>query len=421
MSLNPYFSSQELLESIFEHAVDGIVLINSWGIILQVNPAAARLFGYEAEELSGQNISLLMPEPDQTAHDGYLRNYHQTGRKKIIGIGREVNGLRKDGGIFPFKLSVSELWINNLRVYLGIIHDITEQKQAQQRTVKMNEELERRIAQRTEKLAEVVNKLLETNESLKQEIKERQEIEAQLLVQQEEVRKALEKERELSELKSRFVSMASHEFRTPLSTILSSIALVSRYETTEGQEQRLKHIQRIKSAVNNLTNILNDFLSLSKLEEGKVEHKPQNFDLELCVREVLEEMQVFAKLGQVFDYQHDHDQNLVYLDDRMFKNVMINLLSNAVKYSGENTRIEIRTQIRQGHLSLSVKDQGIGIPAEEQEMLFERFFRAKNVTNIQGTGLGLNIVKKYLDLMNGSIRFESTEGQGTTFFVEIPV
>ena len=421
MALLPNLSSHDLLNAIFETAVDGIILINSQGLIQQVNPAAAQLFGYQAEELIEQNVSVLMPQPQRREHDGYIHNYEHTGTKKIIGIGREVQGLRKNGSLFPFKLSVSEIWINQSRIYTGIIHDISEQKNAQLRIEKMNEELEQRIEERTEKLAEVVNQLLHTNESLKQEIQERQEIEAQLRENQLEVQKALEKERELSELKSRFVAMASHEFRTPLSTVLSSISLIARYETTEAQTQRLRHIQRIKSAVNNLTNILNDFLSLSKLEEGKIQHQPEEFNLRQCVSEVIEEMQVFAKAGQTFEYQALGGCEWVCLDERLFKNILINLLSNAVKYSQENQIIYLETQGQNQTLRLKVQDQGIGIPEEEQTLMFERFFRAKNATNIQGTGLGLNIVKKYLDLMGGNINFESKEGQGTIFEVQIPI
>ncbi|MDP5171155.1 MAG: ATP-binding protein [Bacteroidia bacterium] len=231
-----------------------------------------------------------------------------------------------------------------------------------------------------------------------------------------EIRNALSKEKQLNELKSRFISMASHEFRTPLSAILSSVSLISRYPLTEEQPKRDKHIARIKSNVTNLTGILDDFLSLSKLEEGKVESNPVWFDLPSFVFEVSEEMNGVAKMGQTFEVSHSGDRE-VWLDKRLLKNILINLISNATKYSSTPSQIEIMSRVQTGYIVLTVKDHGIGIPEEEQVHLFERFYRANNATNIQGTGLGLNIVQKYVSLMDGSVEFQSKLGEGTTFNV----
>lgn len=237
---------------------------------------------------------------------------------------------------------------------------------------------------------------------------------------EKEIRRALQKEKELNELKSRFVSMASHEFRTPLSTILSSVSLAEKYVAPEDSEKREKHFNRIKSSVRNLTSILNDFLSLDKLEAGKVENNPVEFDLKEFATELAEEMQAVAKTGQRVNYKHTGKQTIVNLDRNILKNILNNLLSNAIKYSPEHSEIFFNSIIEKNKLKINIADKGIGIPEEEKQHLFERFFRAKNALNIGGTGLGLNIVKKYTDLLGGEIGFESECGKGTVFTVSIP-
>lgn len=214
-------------------------------------------------------------------------------------------GQRKDGTTFPCLLSVSKIDLGDRKLFAGLIHDLTKQKEAEQHIKNLNTELEKRVEERTEKLVEVVNKLLSTNDTLKKEIQERKAVEAALKKSQIEVKKALEKERELNELKSRFVSMASHEFRTPLSTILTSASLIGRYNEPGTEDKREKHINRIKSAVGNLTGILNDFLSLSKLEEGRFENVPETFDLKELVLKTVDEIKMITKPNQNIIYKHD--------------------------------------------------------------------------------------------------------------------
>ena len=237
---------------------------------------------------------------------------------------------------------------------------------------------------------------------------------------------ALNKERELNELKSRFVSMASHEFRTPLATILSSVNLVNRYAENENTEGIAKHVGRIRNSVRNLTSILNDFLSLEKLEQGKIAFTPEEFSICDLSRSVVDEMGEMAKSGQLIELNCCPDGetctggSVSGLDPQLIRNILFNLLSNAIKYSTENATITVVINIGES-LIISVQDQGIGIPKNEQQHLFERFFRAKNATNIQGTGLGLNIVQKHVDLMNGNIDFNSVIDKGTTFKITLPI
>jgi PAS domain S-box-containing protein len=236
---------------------------------------------------------------------------------------------------------------------------------------------------------------------------------------EEKAKAALVKERELSELKSKFVSLASHEFRTPLSTVLSGAGLIDRYADL-GQVDKIKqHASRIKDNVKALTGILNDFLSLGKLEEGHVKPQAHEINIKDLFAGVADEMREIAKPGQTIEYYHNGSE-LAMTDAQVVRNISINLISNAIKYSPEGCPITLSCQIDKDSISFQVTDMGIGIPEQDQNKLFERFFRAKNASNIQGTGLGLNIVKRYVDIMNGQITFESTLGRGSTFSVVIP-
>ncbi|MDW3195162.1 MAG: PAS domain S-box protein [Cytophagales bacterium] len=235
---------------------------------------------------------------------------------------------------------------------------------------------------------------------------------------QDEVQQNLAKEKELNELKSRFVSMASHEFRTPLSTILSSVSLIGKYPD-DAREKRQKHILRIKSAIANLTNILNDFLSIGRLEEGKVDPTFETVDLTALIHETREEIEPSLKGGQELVCECKEGIE-IWSDPRLLKNVFLNLLSNASKYSDENQQVMVACVDRGSYLDMTIQDFGNGIPKAEQSNIFTRFFRAGNVTNIQGTGLGLYIVKNYLTMLGGEISFKSEEDKGTSFFLKLP-
>ena len=235
-----------------------------------------------------------------------------------------------------------------------------------------------------------------------------------------EMLNALKKERELGELKSRFVSMASHEFRTPLSTILSSANLIARQNEPGKEEQRLKNVERIRSSVKNLVGILDEFLSLGRLEEGKVSVKPEAFDLVAFMEAIVQELQHAQKPGQQVRIATSQTSIPVTLDKQFIRNIFLNLLSNALKYSPEGKPVDITLEALEKQVRIQIADQGVGIPQDEHKHLFDLFFRARNATNIQGTGLGLPIVKKYIDLMQGDIAVESQVEQGTTFTVTLP-
>ena len=236
-----------------------------------------------------------------------------------------------------------------------------------------------------------------------------------------EMFKALKKERELGELKSRFVAMASHEFRTPLSTILSAANLIARQNGPDNENERLKNVERIRSSVKNLVDILNEFLSLGRLEEGKVSANNEVFDLVEFMKTIVQELQHAQKPGQEVHISSAQPEMQVNLDKQFVRNIFLNLLSNALKYSPEGKPVDIILTTQARAVCVKIKDQGVGIPEDEHKHLFDLFFRARNATNIQGTGLGLPIVKKYIDLMQGDITVESQLDKGTTITVTLPL
>ncbi|MDB5203305.1 MAG: histidine kinase [Ferruginibacter sp.] len=389
-----------LVKAVIEHAIDGIITIGDRGLIESINPAACVLFGYNADEVIGENISVLMPEPDSHRHDQYLERYQRTNDPHMIGIGREVQGLKKDRSVFPFRLALSEVQYSGRVIYTGFIHDLSREKIAEQKLKEYSALLEAQVEERTISLS---NSLAELQKA------------------KDIVSNSLEKEKELSQLKSRFVSMASHEFRTPLSSVQLSASLIAKYAGNNSNENISKHVEKIKSAVNNLTGILNDFLLHEKLDAGKVEPAYAEFDLVKLGEEITEEMQLVSKQDQHIIYQHTGETHVVKLDQYLLKNCIINIISNAIKYSGEQTFIEFNTEITAVLLTVVVRDYGIGIPQEDHRYLFEPFFRAHNTGSIPGTGLGLNIVKRYAGLMNGKIDFQSSENNGTSFTFTFPL
>lgn len=370
----------------YKHALDEsaiVAITDQKGIIKHVNNNFCKISKYSREELLGQDHRII--------NSGYhskefIRNLWVTIANGKIWRG-ELRNKAKDGTYYWVDTTIVPFLDEQGKPYqyLAIRSDITQRKEAEEQLLQINEDLEIKVRERTLELTY-----------------------------------ALEKEKELNEMKSRFVSIASHEFRTPLSAILSSTSLVEHYTNPEQEEKRKKHIDRIKSSVRNLTSILDDFLSLEKLEQGKVEAHNSEFNLKEFIEDGVEEMEGMSKRKhQKVNFKYEGEEE-VYQDKKILRNVMLNLLSNAVKYSPEGKEIHVSVTVLDGKVRLSVRDEGIGIPEEAQKNLFDKFFRAKNATNIQGTGLGLNIVKRYVELLDGTIGFTSKENMGTTFTVEFP-
>ncbi|GAB2553552.1 PAS domain-containing sensor histidine kinase [Spirosoma areae] len=231
----------------------------------------------------------------------------------------------------------------------------------------------------------------------------------------------LVRERELNELKSNFVTLASHEFRTPMGTILSSASLIGRYDGPDDGEKRERHVQRIKSAVHGLTGLLNDFLSLSQMEQSTLHGRPHPLNIITFCQEIIDDMQALIKPRQRVVYTHRSGEPAISLDGQMLKNILINLLVNASKYSADGKEIELTTTVLDNQLWLTVRDEGIGIPDADKDKLFINFFRARNVNHVAGTGLGLYVVKRYVDLLGGLVTFTSQLDSGTVFTIQLPV
>ncbi len=355
------------LKNIWDHAEAIIFVTDKNGIIQMFNPTAERYLGYQADEvIYRESPEIFYDKEIQSPRTNKQPSLFALSAKKALS-GASYEGeavyVKKNGARFPVSFTLTAMRNKDTDVdgYLGIAIDISERKRAET-----------------------------------------------------ELRLALEKEKELSELKSRFVSLASHEFRTPLSTVLSSAYLISKYTEAEDHSKREKHVQRIISSLNMITDIMNDFLSVGKIEEGKIQVRYSNFNIGQYIEHTISELNGLLKKGQHIMFSHE-GENTVTLDPALLKHIILNLLSNAIKFSPEDTLIEISCRVAPKTILLSVKDRGLGISEEDQQHLFERFFRGTNVTNIQGTGLGLHIVSKYAELMTGSVHCRSTLGSGTEF------
>ena len=393
-------------EALFDFATMAIIVANEKGDIVMANQFARTLFGY-GEDMLEKKVEDLIPMRFRQKHVHYREKYNAKPVNRSMGQNMDLNAVRKTGEEFPVEVSLGYYNFGDEKFVIAYIIDISRRKEIDEMMVQQKDDLEKsnkEIEQLNEELEEkVITRTRELKDTLIALEESKLELEA-----------ALDKEKELSDLKSRFVSMASHEFRTPLSTILSSASLVAKYKLAEEQDKRDKHIQRIRSAVSNLTDILNEFLSIGIIEEGRVQASLSSFNIKEQVQLVCNEMRTILKPGQKFNYIHKGKTG-VYLDLSLLRNVLINLLSNAIKFSFENSVIDIVTEVNEKDILIIVKDYGLGIPEEDRKHLFERFFRAQNVTNIQGTGLGLHIVSKYVELLNGDIEVETELEKGTQF------
>jgi PAS domain S-box-containing protein len=408
----PATQGYEHLLSLFENATEGIILTNNTGNISLVNPAAEKMFGYKCDEIIGQPIEILIPQEFKAHHHQLRAGFYQNPSNRSMGHNRDLYGRRKDGSKLPVEVSLSHYKKEGELFVIAFIVDITQRKEIETGMKRQQAELER-----------ISNEIRKLNADLELKVEERTMILKEALQKleqsQTELSEALNKEKLLNEIKSRFVSMASHEFRTPLSTVLSSAVLLSKYTQTDDQTKRNRHIDKIKGSVKHLNDILEDFLSLGKLDEGKVESQISELDLNQCILDTVDEMKAFLKKDQYFEQSYA-GENLIHSDKNLLRNIIINLVSNAIKFSGEGTKVSVSTIVNDGTAEIKVQDEGIGIGEEDQAHLFSTFFRGGNAMNIQGTGLGLHIVKRYADLLGGSVNLKSQLDKGTVITISIP-
>lgn len=342
---------------------------------ISANYGAQKNIGYTLEEL------LMMTPVDIKPNYSESKFREEIGlltKENIEKIEFETIHQRKSGSTYPVNIHLQRSKLGNRDVYVSIILDITEQKN-------YTEKLEKTVEMRTE-----------------------------------ELQTALAAEKELNELKTKFLSMVSHEFKTPLSSILTSTMLLNKYKLTEQQDKREKHLNIITDKVQYLNTILNDFLSVEKLEKGKINYKFTSFKLSKVLNEVIYNANMLLKDGQQINYPENIDDISLYQDEKILELILSNLIYNAIKYSSENTIIDINISQNETTTIFKVKDNGIGIPEKDQKNIFNRYFRAENALLMQGTGIGLNIVKYHLDNLGGTISFKSVQNQGSTFIIELP-
>ena len=405
-ALQQHAESEAHLRAVFDHALDALITIDAHGTVQSFNPAAQRIFGWQADEVIGRNVKMLMPAPDHEQHDGYLHNYLGGGSPRIIGIGRLVTGRRKDGSLVPLELGVSEMMVKGHRLFSGIMRDMTERRRAEQALLEERAQLEQRVNERTLVLTQ-------TNAALQEEINERKRVETELMAAREQALQA-------ADAKAAFLANMSHEIRTPMNAVIGMTALLE--DTTLDGEQR-SYVQTIHTSGDALLSTINDILDFSKTESGMLELEQRPFEVGVCIEEAFDILAPRAA-DKGIDLLYEVVDNVPHWivgDSTRLRQVIVNLLSNAVKFTDNGevclTASVLRRDPDHVQLRFAVRDTGIGIPQHHQEHLFKAFSQGDTSTTRKygGTGLGLAISARLVRMMGGEIRVESEERKGSTF------
>lgn len=369
---------------------------------LAVNDFAVDHYGYSKEEFLSMTIRDIRPNEDLD----YLEHVLKSSSGQIRKVAN-VRHSKKDGSIIDVEITAHPIEFEKHEAMLVISFDISELKKIESELEKHKSHLEELVKNRTEEL-DVTNKELIHEVELKNEAEKRLEI-------------SLAKEKELSELKSRFISTASHEFRTPLTTVLSSAQLIEKYFDRWNKEKIFEYLEKITNSTNSLTKLMDDVISINRAEAGKLSLNPVKVNLKKMCQRIIEgsQLHLTESHGLSFIYKPNGDEFLA--DEKQVELIIQNLISNAIKYSPNGGKIGLTIDYVDGNINIIVIDEGLGIPQEDIPKLFEPFHRSKNVEDIQGTGLGLSIVKHAVDLYNGTIKVESVLGKGTKFIVSLPV
>src|SRR5579862_1390322 len=318
-------------EALFNHATIGIVITNKKGEIININKYAETQFGYVKEEVIGKTVDVFVPSKIHAVHHKHREGFYRDPVPRRMGEGRDLFAQKKDGSEFPVEISLSNYEINGEIFVIAFIIDITIRKKSEEIALEQKNELERVTIEIKKLNAELENKVDYRTRMLREKLTE-------LEKSKDELNQALEKEKELNELKSRFVTTASHEFRTPLSTILSSSFLLEKYNDINEPAKREKHIERIKAAVGDMKEILEDFLSLGKLEEGILKADMQAIppgELLNEISKIIADLKLMLKQGQKLKFEEKISDE-VFVDRQLLKHIVINLINNAIKFSGEN-------------------------------------------------------------------------------------
>ena len=397
----------------FDSLIEGLCIANEAGEIVMNNSACEEIFGYAKGELIGQSIDILIPETHRNVHHYHFESYFQHPRKFKKGKGREFFGRHKNGEMLDLEIGLNFFEYEGKRYAKALISEIGTRKRKVSEIKESNRRLESEVDRRTQLLTKAVSELERANFLLKEEINER-------IRAEENAKRAFEKEKELSQMQAKFLSMVSHEFKTPLSGILTSASLVEKYNQNNLNERIGSHVATIKNLVLQLNDILDDFLFLENSETGRYEFTGSRFMICDLIRKIVSDAGALLKPGQKFNIISCKKPVYVVQDRKVVDIILRNILYNAIKYSPANSKIQIKIRINDS-VHIEIRDEGIGIPEEAKEHIFKRFYRAKNVLHIQGTGIGLNIVRRHLLRMKGSIEIKSKENEGTTVAVTMPV
>jgi PAS domain S-box-containing protein len=363
-------NSKRRLEAILDNLVDGIITFDEHGIIHSLNPAGAYIFGYDRNEIIGQNVRRLIPDLDETNGDEQLVNF----LTRLGAMGDEINGRRQDGSLFPMYFAISKIELDGRPVFSAIIQDFTERKYLEEQ-----------------------------------------------LWDKARLNVALEKERELRDLKNSFISMMSHDLRTPLASIRLANSMLKTYGDRTTEAEKRESYDTIEAQVEYLAELINDVMTISRTDFTGTELEAEVIDLETYCRDVIEEIQLAYRMQCCIEFTGTNQRVEARIDKKLIRRALTNLLTNAIKYSPEGSPIDVSLTRDQSDAVIRISDHGIGIPENDLKRLFEPFHRASNVGKIQGTGLGLAITKQAVDLHGGAITAESKLGEGTTFMVRLPV
>jgi PAS domain S-box-containing protein len=384
----------------------GIVILDAQQHIIETNESIVRMFGYKTKELHQLHLQVLFSDDYKIQLENQLKGFLNQRLQKQKERNLTIYGAHKSKSMFPVEVSLNIFKLCDKEYIMALVTDISARKEQEVKLSNLNAEFEQKILLRTKELNETISQL---------------EHENMLRVDAEkDTNIAFRKERELNKLKTNFLSLVSHEFKTPLSGILTSTILLRKYNLAEQQEKRDKHIQTITDKVQYLNNILNDFLSLEKLETGNVNYNLSTFELGKVMKEVVSNANILLKEGQTINYPDHIDEISLLQDEKIIELTLSNLIHNAIKYSSENSVIAIKVSQDLDITTLEIIDDGIGIPKIDQKNIFNRYFRAENALLTEGTGIGLNISKTHIENLGGSINFESEENKGTTFTISIP-
>lgn len=404
----------EIFNILFEAIPEGVIIVDHNQRITSVNASAEKMFGYSKGELLHEFINILIPVKYQTTHKKHFSYFIKRNNQNYSRRGIYLFGIKKSGEEFPIQFSLNSFKFKNETYIMSLIIDMSKRKKAEEKIDSLKKQLEQKVIQKTAELNKTISQLKKINKNYKKEIRKRIEVETNMKL-------ALKKEKELNDLKTKFLSMVSHEFKTPLSGILTSAILLEKYKLTEQQENRERHLNTITRKVHYLNNILNDFLSMERIDSSNIHYKFSSFNLSKVVNEVVYNANMLLKPGQKINIPHNSDDYIIYQDEKILELILSNLIHNAIKYSPKNTMINLEIEQNTTSIQFLIIDEGIGIPKNDQKFVFNRYFRSENVVNTPGTGIGLNIVKSHVENLDGSITFKSVENKGSVFKVELPL